>query len=96
MMVYLQPGADPLAQGDVLDGCPIPMLPESVDDVLAGKGVTLAPARVMVMTQTCDLTQAKAARVVLALVYPARDVVNSGGLKAAAVRDQVRPGRMYG
>jgi hypothetical protein len=96
MMVYLPPDAGPFAQGDVIDGCPVPLLPESAEDVLAGVGVKLAPARVVVLTQTCDLVQFKAARVVVGIVYPAPDVVQCGGLKATAIRDQVRLGKMYG
>ena len=52
--------------------------------------------RVIVLTQACDLAQAKAVRVVVALAHPADDLVRAGFVKAAAVRDQIRRGLMFG
>jgi hypothetical protein len=95
-MMYTLPGRVGLEQGDVIDGCPVPLLPDSPDDLLAGIGVSLTPARVVVLTQTCDIAQAKAGRLVVGVVYRAEAVVAAGGLKATAIRDQVRPGKMFG
>jgi hypothetical protein len=49
-----------------------------------------------VLTQACDLAQAKSTKVLVAMVQPAQFVVDQGVLKAAVVRDQVRRGLVYG
>jgi hypothetical protein len=94
-MIYATPAADDaLTQGDMLDDCPIFGLEPAAADPNA------APARwderVIVLTQACDLAQAKTTRVLVALVHPAQALVDRGILKAPAVRDQVRRGLVYG
>lgn len=85
----------PLSQGDVLDDCPVFGLePGSPVDLAAVP--TRWSVRVIVLTQACDLAQAKASRVLVALVHTARLLVESGVVKAALVRDQVRRGLVYG
>jgi hypothetical protein len=91
--MYATPAGPQIEQGDVTDGCPLPVVP----DAPAPDGQIAVPAgRVVVLTQTCDLVQAKAARAVVALVYSAQLLVDRGVLKAAAVRDQIRGGKTYG
>lgn len=52
--------------------------------------------RVIVLTQACDLAQAKTTKVLVALVQPAQLLVEQGILKAPSIRDQVRRGLVYG
>jgi hypothetical protein len=95
-MLYEVPApAEPLTQGDVLDDCPLFRLQVS-GDVDLNANPTRWHARVVVLTQACDLAQAKSTKVLVAMVQPAQFVVDQGVLKAAAVRDQVRRGLVYG
>ncbi len=88
--MYALPGLDePLEQGDVFDD--IPVYREEANGRL-----TTYRARAVVLTQTCDLMQNKAKRVVVGIVHLAEDVVRAGEFKAQAVRDQVRRGLIYG
>lgn len=96
-MMYQTVAADvPLSQGDVIDGCPLFGLEP------AGNGIDLnaAPARwearVIVLTQACDLAQTKTTKVLVGWVHVAADLVREGVLKGSVVRDQVRRGQVYG
>jgi len=84
-----------VSQGDIFDSCPIYAVePSSECDLDAAP--THWRARVIVLTQACDLAQTKTTRVLVALVHSAHDLVSKGILKAAFVRDQVRRGMVYG
>jgi len=86
-----------LTQGDLIDDCP-----------LIGFDVTGGPidlnalaskcwkARVMVLTQACDLAQAKVEFVLVAAVRDAQELVDQGVLKGTVIRDQVRRHLVYG
>jgi hypothetical protein len=78
-----------LTQGDLIDAVPIYRQNESGQVV--GELV-----RAVVLTQACDLAQGKAKRVVMATVYPAELLVSAGEVKASAVRDHIRLGKMFG
>lgn len=86
----------PLSQGDVIEVCPL----FSLDDPNAVTDLAVSPvrwqSRIVVMTQACDLAQAKTMRVVVAPVYSAQKLVERGILKASVIRDQVRRGMMFG
>lgn len=89
-MVYQSPPkTELLTQGDPLDDC---MIYRRAED---GVPIELV-ARVIVLTQTCDLAQGKANRVVVAVVHSADVLVASQKVKAATVRDQIRLGRVFG
>jgi hypothetical protein len=89
-MIYLTvPNDMLLTQGDIFDRCPVFRYSE------AGQ-VEGYPNRVIVLTQACDLAQNKADLVVVAVVHTAEELVADGTLKPAAVRDQVRLGRVFG
>lgn len=93
-MMYLQPTADePLSHGDILDGCPVFGL-ESQDDLDAAPSCWRE--RVIVLTQACDLVNAKTTKILVALIHPAQSIVDQGLLKASVIRDQVRRGLVYG
>lgn len=88
-MIYgTVPADELLTQGDVIDGCPI-FRPTAA-------GVDRIVARVVVLTQACDVAQTRADRVVVAVVVPAAQVVERGELKGPAIRDQVRRGQVFG
>jgi hypothetical protein len=96
--MFALPGPDlPLTQGDLIEDCP-----------LVSFNLTSAPvdlndpptkwwtARVMVLTQACDLAQAKTDLVLVAQVHDAQKLVDEGVLKGATVRDQVRRHLVFG
>lgn len=89
-MIYVTVPADELlTQGDLLDGCPlVRLLPTGELEQFAD--------RVIVLTQACDIAQARAEWVVVSRVRPAAELVAGGTLKAPAVRDQVRRGQVFG
>ena len=92
-MIYQQalPG-QPLSQGDILDDCPL-LSWETADN-----GITMIELthRVLFLTQSCDLAQAKTSRVVVAVLHEAMDLVRQGMLASALIRDQIRAHRVYG
>jgi len=96
-MIYSRPDeAAPIDQGDIVDGCPLSMV-ETFDlaGIVPPDHVTTY-TRAYVLTQTCDLSQRKVARVVVAAVFGAEQLVASGQLKAADVRGPIRAGRVHG
>jgi hypothetical protein len=85
-----------LSQGDVLDGCPLFGLSPQGQPVDLNAAPARWEARVIVLTQACDLAQAKTTKVLVAWAHSAQALVDQGALKAQAVRDQVRRGLVYG
>ncbi len=94
-MIYELPqSSDGLSQGDIFDDCPILFWEcgasgdqkESINTV----------ARVVVLTQACDLAQSKATRVLVAVVHRVKYLVERGVLQPRAIRDQVRTHRVFG
>jgi hypothetical protein len=96
-MIYEQP--DPalgVSQGDIIDDCPILFwdVPPDADDGQPESQTTRV--RVIVLTQACDLAQAKATRVLVAVVQNVQFLVERGVLSSKTIRDQVRIHRVYG
>ena len=56
----------------------------------------LSSERVVVLTQACDLADARTTRVQVAVVYSTDELVADGTLKAQTIRDQVRRHRVFG
>ena len=54
------------------------------------------PTRVLILTQTCDLVQAKVSSITVATVYEAQYIVDQGLLKQTDIRGPVRAARVYG
>lgn len=96
--MYIQrDGGEPLTQGDLIDDCPL------VGLSLAGGFVDLNEppvqrwrSQVIVLTQACDLAQAKVDSVLVAPVYTAERLVSAGLLKGTVIRDQMRRHLVYG
>lgn len=81
-----------LSQGDIVDECPIVHWEGS----LAIRTPVESSLRVLVLTQACDLSQAKISRATVAVVHEARTLVERGLVKAQAVRDSIRLHRAFG
>lgn len=96
-MFFVPTSGTPLTQGDILDECPLVGLnaPEPPGD-LRNLPVEQWFARIIVLTQACDLIQAKSGRVLVAQVHAAQDLVDEGVLKGTAIRDQMRRHLVFG
>jgi hypothetical protein len=96
-MIYATlPPDEAVSQGDIIDDCPIAFLEKPA----VSGGIRLQPAtvrvRVVILTQACDMAQAKAARILVAVVHDAQNLALRGILKGNVIRDQVRSHRIYG
>lgn len=96
-MFFVPPLDIPLTQGDILDECPLVRFaaPESPSD-LRNLPVKQWFGRIIVLTQACDLVQAKSGRVLVARVHGAQDLIDEGVLKGPTVRDQMRRHLVFG
>lgn len=83
-----------LTQGDVLDDCPI-IFWEVSPGTKNVEAITLR-VRVVVLTQACDLANAKTDQVIVAMVHNTRSLVERGVLKPQIIREQIRLHRVYG
>lgn len=84
--------SEPLSQGDLFNNCPIAAIrfQNSIASVIQFE------ARVVVLTQSCDLANLKSDRIQVAVVHEVEKIVAAGVVTAAIVRDQVRRHRVYG
>ncbi len=95
--MYLNvPATEPLAQGDIIDDCPLFRMPVPADGVDLNAEPLRWNTRVVVLTQACDLAQAKSTKILVAMLQPAQRLVDQGVLKPTTIRDQVRRGLVYG
>lgn len=93
--MYTQPQPDdPMTQGDIVDSCPLLFWDEASSGEPPQSRVFLG--KVVLLTQACDLAQAKSTRVVVALVHDAHILVNAGILTPRVIQEQVRLHRVYG
>ncbi len=89
--------SDPLTQGDILDECPLVGLNVGSAPLdLKDPATKWWPARVIVLTQSCDLSQGKVDSVLVAPVHDAQELVAAGVLKGTVVRDQLRRHLVFG
>lgn len=96
-MIYrLPPPDNPLDQGDILEACPILELTEYDLDGKRPLATTYALQRILVLTQTCDLANAKTRLVIVAVVLDAQSLIDQQMVKAADIRGPIRAGRVYG
>jgi hypothetical protein len=86
----------PLSQGDIVDACPLVFWADQTREVAEEDQAHRVRARVITLTQACDLANDKTERVVVALVHDAGELVQSGRLREKFIRDQVREGQVYG
>jgi hypothetical protein len=92
----LPPPDDPIDQGDLIEGCPVVFLTAFDVDNLASQEAEATPARVLVLTQACDLANQKVANIVCAVVLNVQSLIDQHVLKAADIRGPVRAGRVFG
>jgi hypothetical protein len=96
-MIFRRPHPEePIDQGDIIDGCPLVSVRAFDLNNLTALDTAHALYRVVVLTQTCDLANAKVTEVVTAIVLDAQFLVDKRVLKAADVRGAVRQGRVWG
>jgi hypothetical protein len=86
----------PLSQGDILDACPLVFWADQTREVAEADQPLSVRARVMIVTQACDLANEKTVRAVVAVVHDAADLVQTGRVKEKFIRDNVRRGQVYG
>ena len=96
-MTYRLPShEETIDQGDIIEGCPILSLVRFDPDRPNEIETKHALQRIIVLTQTCDLANQKATRIIAALVFDAQKVVHDQLLKASDVRGPLRSGRIFG
>ena len=86
----------PLSQGDILDACPLVFWGDETRKVAEGHKPQSVQARVIILTQACDLANEKTVRATVAVVHDAAHLVKTGRVKDKFIRDHVRKGQVYG
>jgi hypothetical protein len=86
----------PLSQGDILDQCPLVFWADQTREVPGDAKPHSVPARVIILTQACDLANEKTVRATVAVVHDAAHLVQTGRVKEKFIRDNVRKGQVYG
>ncbi len=94
-MIYSIPTlSESLMQGDMVQECPIVYWDSaSLNDEPESDSSSVS---VLVLTQSCDLTNAKSNRILVAVVHTVQDLVQRGVLQPKLIRDQIRMHRVYG
>lgn len=96
-MIYDQPAMDAaIDQGDLIEGCPVIRLKAVPTGTSALEPVALHWRRVVVLTQTCDLANAKTVDANVAEVFDAQLLVDQGILKPSDIKGPIRGGRVWG
>jgi hypothetical protein len=85
-----------LSQGDIFDDCPLVFWEDQTRQVEESDEPVSKRARVIILTQACDLANDKTTRVVVAAIHAAERLVKAGLLKGNVIRDQVRRHQVYG
>ena len=96
-MIYDQPAMDvAIDQGDLIDGCPVLRLRAVPIGSSGLEPVELHWRRIVVLTQTCDLANAKTVDANIAEVYDAQLLADQGILKPSDIKGPIRGGRVWG
>src|SRR5206468_1725213 len=85
-----------LSQGDILDACPLVFWADQTREVGEGVKPQSVEARVIILTQSCDLANEKTGRTIVAVVHDAANLVQTGRVKEKFIRSNVRKGQVYG
>src|SRR4051794_30117018 len=86
----------PLSRGDILDNCPLVFWADQTREVGEDAKPHSVRARVIILTQACDLANEKTVRAAVAVVHNAANLVQAGRVKEKFIRDNVRKGQVYG
>ncbi len=96
-MIYLAAAPDePIDQADLIEECPVTEVCSFDPADPARTDVRVVPARVIVLTQTCDLANEKTNVVSVAEVFDAQYFVDQKLLKPADIKGPLRSGRIWG
>jgi hypothetical protein len=96
-VIYDQPATDAaIDQGDLIEGCPVIRLNAIPAESNAPQPVALHWRRIVVLTQTCDLANAKTVDANVAEVFDAQPLVDQGILKPSDIKGPIRGGRVWG
>lgn len=96
-MIYRRPeDHESVDEVDIVENCPLLFVTGFDLATTQPPTVDYALARVVVVTQTCDLAQGKVTQVVVAPAYDAEHVVAERKLKASDIKGPVRAGRVFG
>lgn len=96
-MNYLHPEISaPIDQGDVIRDCPLVTIQKWDPGSPVEPETRCFRSRVVVLTQTCDLALGKATRAIVAVAFPAEELIAQGQLSAAEIRGPVRSARVFG
>ncbi len=96
-MIYQRPAdEESIDQGDIIDACPVVSLADYDLDDFELSETEIVPARLLILTQTCDLANEKASKALAAVVLDAKDMVDRGLMKVQDLRGPIRAGRVFG
>ncbi len=96
-MIYDQPAVlDPIDQGDLIDSCPLLEVASYIGSIPDALEIKFEFQRVLVVTQTCDLANAKVHLGVVARVFDAQQLVDEGEYKPADIKGNMRSMRVFG
>jgi len=96
-MIYDSPPREaPLDQGDLIDNCPIMLLRSFAPGLTSPPLIDFAFPRVIVLSQTCDLSNQKATFANVAEVFDAQFLIDQQLFKSADVKGPLRAGRIWG
>ena len=96
-MMYEFPALEAeFTQGDSIDVCPILSWTNLQSSDSTQWELGQSKERIIVLTQACDLANAKTTKVQVAIVHDAQRLVQAQILKPAQIRDQVRMHRVFG
>jgi hypothetical protein len=96
-MIYSQPDAsEPLDQGDVVDDCPVLRVANFHLGQSPPVDVSIGLARVLIVTQTCDLANEKTLVANAAEVFDAQHLIDQKILKPVDIKGPLRGGRIWG
>lgn len=93
-MIYRQYDvSERLSQGDIFDECPVLTWKTGESEPYTS---AVVQARVIVLTQACDVPNMKTDRITVAIVHNANKLAEAGALKSQTIRDQIRKHQVYG
>ena len=95
-MIYQSMHDEPLDRGDLFEDCPSVEI-ASLDLLTPEAAETIVSiARVILLTQTCDLANGKTVSATIAVAYDASYYVDNNLLKPAEIKGPLRSGRIWG
>jgi hypothetical protein len=83
-------------QGDIIENCPIVLIPSFDPATLRPAEGETVSVRVIVLTQTCDFANGKVTSAVCAVARDAQTLVAENLVKPADIKGPIRSGRIWG